>query len=118
MAMIKSMTGFASVSHEDERALVGITVRAVNHRYLDLQLRLPSAVAECEPVLRSLVQARIARGRLEVSVTIQPRLPPVPQVELNAGFVAALQDALHQARSAGLIEGSLRPGDLLRLPHA
>jgi uncharacterized protein (TIGR00255 family) len=116
--MIKSMTGFASVSHEDERALVGVTVRAVNHRYLDLQLRLPSAVAPCEPALRTLVQGRVARGRIEVSVTVQPREAPVPQVQLNAGFLAALQAALQDARGAGLIDGALTPGDLLRLPHA
>ena len=35
------MTGFASLTREDERATVGVTIRAVNHRYLDLQLRLP-----------------------------------------------------------------------------
>ena len=42
--MIKSMTGFASVSHEDESGVIGVTVRAVNHRYLDVQLRLPAAL--------------------------------------------------------------------------
>ena len=39
--MIKSMTGFASVTREDAQATVGVTIRAVNHRYLDLQLRVP-----------------------------------------------------------------------------
>ena len=39
--MIKSMTGFAAVTREDERATVAVTIRALNHRYLDLQLRLP-----------------------------------------------------------------------------
>ena len=43
--MIKSMTGFASVSREDERATVAVTIRALNHRYLDLQVRIPQALA-------------------------------------------------------------------------
>ena len=50
--MIKSMTGFASLTREEPAAAVGVTVRAVNHRFLDLQLRLPSAVADLEPRVR------------------------------------------------------------------
>ena len=42
--MIKSMTGFASLTHEDERATIAVTIRAVNHRFLDLQLRLPAGL--------------------------------------------------------------------------
>ncbi len=116
--MIKSMTGFASVSREGEAGVVGVTVRAVNHRYLDVQIRLPPALNERESPLRALVQRRVARGRIELSVSVQPRQPPAPQVELNAGFLEALQAALAQARAQGLIEGSLGPGDLLRLPQA
>ena len=41
-SMIKSMTGFASVTREDERATIAVTIRALNHRYLDLQLRSPA----------------------------------------------------------------------------
>ena len=44
--MIKSMTGFASLSHEDERATIAVTIRAVNHRFLDIQLRLPQSLGD------------------------------------------------------------------------
>ena len=54
--MIKSMTGFASLTHEDERATIGITVRAVNHRFLDVQLRIPQAYGDLEPRVRALLQ--------------------------------------------------------------
>ena len=116
--MIKSMTGFASLTREDEAAAVGVTVRAVNHRFLDLQLRLPSAVADLEPRVRALVQGRLARGRVEVNVSLQMRQAAAPEVELNAPFVAALAAALQLARDEGVIEGNLTPGDLLRLPQA
>ena len=39
--MIKSMTGFASLTRDDEAATVAVTVRSVNHKFLDLQLRVP-----------------------------------------------------------------------------
>lgn len=116
--MIKSMTGFASLSRDDESAAVGVTVRSVNHRFLDLQLRLPSPLADLEPPVRALVQRRVARGRLEVSVSLQLRQVPSPDVQLNGAFVQALSAALSEARAQGVIEGGLTAGDLLRLPQA
>jgi uncharacterized protein (TIGR00255 family) len=116
--MIKSMTGFASVTREDPVAAVGVTVRSVNHRFLDLQLRLPTAVSDLEPRIRALVQSRIARGRIEANVSIQLRQLPAPEVELNAPFVQALTAALEGARRDGVIDGALTPGDLLRIPQA
>ena len=116
--MMRSMTGFASVTHDDERGSVSVTMRSVNHRFLDLQLRLPPLVADVEPRVRALVQRGLARGRVELQVSVQPRGGPTPVVELNEGFVAALTSAVDAARAAGLVEGPLTPGDLLRLPQA
>jgi uncharacterized protein (TIGR00255 family) len=115
--MIKSMTGFSSLARDDAFGAVGVTIRAVNHRYLDLQLRLPSPLAGLEPRLRAGVQRRLARGRVEVTVSWQPRAS-APDVELNAEFTQALGAALDRARDAGLVQGTLTPGDLLRLPQA
>jgi len=112
------MTGFASLTHEDERATIGVTVRTVNHRFLDLQLRLPGALAEVEARIRSLLQKRIARGRVELTINVQVRTTTSPSVELNEEFAAALSAAIEVARSRGLVSGELSPGDLLRLPQA
>lgn len=116
--MIKSMTGFASVSREDERAAVSVTIRALNGRFLDLQLRLPQSLAGLEADVRALVGKRVARGRVEVSVSVQQRLTPGVEVEFNEDFGRALETALGQARARGLVAGALTPGDLLRLPQA
>jgi uncharacterized protein (TIGR00255 family) len=112
------MTGFASLTHEDTRATIGVTLRSVNHRYLDLQLRLPSSFAELDVRMRAVLQKRLSRGRVELSVSVQPRTPSVPSVELNQEFARALSAALEQARAQGLVEGVMTPGDLLRLPQA
>jgi uncharacterized protein (TIGR00255 family) len=116
--MIKSMTGFASITSEDEHATVAVTIRALNHRYLDLQLRIPQALAAIEAEVRSLVGRRIARGRVELSVSLQLRQPPAVEVEFNETFGNALAAAIDQARDRGLVTGALTPGDLLRLPQA
>jgi uncharacterized protein (TIGR00255 family) len=116
--MIKSMTGFASVTREDERKTVAVTVRSLNHRYLDLQLRLPPSLAAIEADVRAIVAAHVARGRVELSVSLQLRTTPGIDVEFNEEFGRALEAALALARARGLVAGALTPGDLLRLPQA
>jgi len=116
--MIKSMTGFAALTREDERATIAVTIRAVNHRYLDLQLRNPQSLSSVESEIRTLVARYVARGRVELSVSLQLRQTAGVDVEFNEGFAQALELALEQARARGLVSGALTPGDLLRLPQA
>jgi uncharacterized protein (TIGR00255 family) len=116
--MIKSMTGFASVTREDDVASISVTVRAVNHRHLDLQLRIPQSLAAIESDIRALIAAQVARGRVELGISLQLRQPPALEVEFNDVFGRALEAAIDQARNRGLVQGSLTPGDLLRLPQA
>ena len=116
--MIKSMTGFASLTRDDDAATIGVTIRAVNHRFLDLQLRIPSTLAAAETKLRALVQQRVARGRVEVTVSVQQRRAAPLEVELNDAFLQALAAALDRAREQGYVQGTMTPGDLLRFPQA
>jgi uncharacterized protein (TIGR00255 family) len=117
--MIKSMTGFASLTREGQSATVTVTTKGVNHRFLDLQLRMPSALAPLEAKLRALVQQKVSRGRLEVTIAAQPRAAAASvQVQVNEGVIESLSAALERARERGLVSGALTPGDLLRFPQA
>ena len=116
--MIKSMTGFASLTRDDEAATIAVTIRSVNHRHLDLQLRTPPSLAPIEAMLRALVQRSVARGRVELAITVQQRRVPTLEVELNETFLEALDGALGRARDRGYISGAMSPGDLLRFPQA
>jgi uncharacterized protein (TIGR00255 family) len=98
---------------------VTVTVKGVNHRFLDLQLRMPSTLAPIESRLRGIVQQKIARGRVEAAVTIQPRATAAAvQVDVNEAVIESLSAALERARERGLVAGPLTPGDLLRFPQA
>jgi uncharacterized protein (TIGR00255 family) len=116
--MIKSMTGFASLTRDDELATISVSIKAVNHRFLDLQLRIPQSLAIAESRLRSLVQSRVARGRVELSVSVQMRRPQIIEIELNEPFLDALKDALGRAQQKGYIGGQIAATDLLRFPQA
>jgi uncharacterized protein (TIGR00255 family) len=116
--MIKSMTGFASLTRDDEAATIAVTIRAVNHKFLDLQLRIPPPLAAIEGRLRGLVQKHVGRGRVEVTVNVQQRRVPTVEVDLNDTFLEALGGALDRARERGYVAGAMTPGDLLRFPQA
>jgi uncharacterized protein (TIGR00255 family) len=116
--MITSMTGFASATHEAESATTSVTVKSVNHRFLDVQLRVPATLAAAETALRSQVQQRLARGRVEVTIAVQTRRVTTPMVELDEAFASRIGAAIARAREIGVVSGTLQPGDLLRFPQA
>ena len=116
--MIKSMTGFASLTRDDEAATITVTIKSVNHRFLDLQLRVPPSLNTMESRVRALAQEHVARGRVEIGVSVQQRRVPSLEVELNEPFLDALSGALDRARERGHIAGTMAPGDLLRFPQA
>ncbi len=117
--MIKSMTGFASLTRDEVSATISVTIRAVNHRFLDVQLRSPSSLSAIESRLRALVQQHVARGRVEVAISVQSRLgQPLVDVTVNDTVIEGLSSALERARERGLIVGGLTAGDLLRFPQA
>ncbi len=115
--MIRSMTGFAAVTHEAGPLTVSVTLRSVNHRHFDLQCRVPASLQASESALRARIQQTVARGRVECAITCQARQAPTPVVEMNEALLLALDAALADVRARGLVAGTLTPGDLLRLPN-
>ncbi|HWK09491.1 MAG TPA: YicC/YloC family endoribonuclease [Vicinamibacterales bacterium] len=112
------MTGFASVTVDDPAAAIAVTIRGVNHRFLDVQLRVPAALGAIEGRLRALVQQKIARGRIDLSISLQSRRQAVVDVEVNEQVIEALTTALERLRERGLIQSTPTAGDLLRFPQA
>ncbi|MGE0393379.1 MAG: YicC/YloC family endoribonuclease [Vicinamibacterales bacterium] len=111
------MTGFASATAECPSAAVAVTVRSVNHRFLDLQVRVPSAYVDLEGKLRAQVQQRLTRGRVELIVSVQARQAQAPAVRVDEALVGALASAVDRLRAAGYVQGALAPGDVLRIPQ-
>jgi uncharacterized protein (TIGR00255 family) len=69
--MIRSMTAFATAERSFEGALLGGELRAVNHRFLELGLRLPEELRALEPALRERVAARVSRGKLDLVLRLR-----------------------------------------------
>src|ERR1700731_4989555 len=65
---LKSMTGYAQARAVENGWSLRISVRAVNHRFLDLRLRVPEGFEPIEPRIRQLVRERVRRGHLDVTL--------------------------------------------------
>jgi uncharacterized protein (TIGR00255 family) len=70
--MIRSMTGFGRTELAGETVAITVEARSVNHRHLDIGLRLPNAWSSLEGDVRRIVQGRVERGRVDVSVQVSP----------------------------------------------
>ena len=115
---MRSMTGYGEASGENARHGVTVSLRAVNHRFLDLQLRLGEDLRGSEAALRDLIAREVARGRLEARVEVRSVAERKATVQVHMGVIREAHTAIHQLVEAGLVERGLAAGDLLRLPEA
>src|SRR6185369_10065227 len=114
--MIHSMTGFASTTRELASAALNVELRSVNHRYLDLQFRLPEDLRALEPGLRELIVARIQRGKVECRVGLNALPAAQKSFELNLEVMKQLRALSEKLRLAWPSVPGLTAADILRWP--
>jgi uncharacterized protein (TIGR00255 family) len=112
------MTGYATAQSttEDGQAFT-LTMKSVNHRFLDLNLRLPGDCDALEVALRRLTKERVRRGHVDVTVHVDRRARDQAQtVQLNHELLAAHLQVFHEA--AKLHHFNVEPdlNELLRMP--
>jgi uncharacterized protein (TIGR00255 family) len=101
---IRSMTGFAQVkSQADEGTSFTLSLKSVNHRFLDPQLRLPIEMDELEMKVRRVLKERLARGHVEVTLAVERRGGQGYEFnrELVGGYIEAFRKAAGEFGAAG-----------------
>jgi uncharacterized protein (TIGR00255 family) len=121
--MILSMTGYAAASAELDNGSLTLDLRAVNHRYLDIQLRMPDELRGFEGTLREAITAQLQRGKVECRINLAVRSAQ-GGATLNRGLLQQLaawneeiQSALPDARSLSVAD-VLRWNGVLETPAA
>ena len=109
---VYSMTGFATMAGEG----FTLTAKSVNHRFLDLQVRVPSGCEEIEAVLRGIVRSRVKRGHVEVTLDVERSASSVVTVRRNDALLAALIEAHREAEEVHGLLGDPDLNVLLRVP--
>jgi len=112
--MIYSMTGFAVAAAELETGSLALELRSVNHRYLDLQLRIPDELRMQEPFLREAIAAQVKRGKVECRINLSLRPSAQEPARLNPGLVQQLALWSAQVREVLPHANELAVVDVLR----
>lgn len=115
---MQSMTGYGSVDQETGALRVSVRLRSVNHRLLDLVLRMPEEIRALEIEMRERIGRRFQRGRIELRMDIEDRRHHPVEVNVNKAWIAALLQASQELEASELDLEKLRLGDLLRIPDA
>lgn len=113
---MKSMTGFGQADGENGECRVTVSVRSVNHRFLDLAIRVAEEHRDLEPELRKLLDGRLSRGRIDLRVSLDRLGEDEARVSLDETVVAGLMQAARELEAMGLAPTALTASDLLRLP--
>jgi uncharacterized protein (TIGR00255 family) len=111
--MILSMTGYATASAELDNGSLTLELRAVNHRYLDLQLRMPDELRSFEGELRAAITTQLQRGKVECRINYAARSAPIGAA-LNRGLLQRLAIWNKEVQSILPYARSLSVADVLR----
>ncbi|HEX3572164.1 MAG TPA: YicC/YloC family endoribonuclease [Acidobacteriaceae bacterium] len=115
---VYSMTGYATAQSATEDGLAfTLTLKSVNHRFLDLNLRLPSDCDAVELLLRRLMKENVKRGHVDVTLYVERRAKEQAQaVQVNNDLLASLVKAFHDAAKAHHFNAEPDLHELLKLP--
>ncbi|MDH4081968.1 MAG: YicC family protein [Nitrospira sp.] len=108
--MIKSMTGFGRQQATWSDGTVTVEVRSVNHRFLEMSIRLPKTMTGLEEVFKKSIQQHCARGRVELTVMLQGSRGNVRSLQLDAGLAKQYHDALRSLQRSLKLKGSIDIG--------
>lgn len=114
--MIRSMTGYGLGSFESERYSLKVEIKAVNHRFFEVKIRVPSGFRSFEKELASLLKGRIARGTVTVNVSFVDRGAVETRIAVNEVLAGALADAAAKLSARFGIE-PISTRDLIGFPE-
>jgi len=121
--MANSMTGYGRARIERDGREMLVELKSVNHRFLDVSMRLPRPVSFLEESIRTALSAKLARGHVDVFLTYRNTRPDAKVVTLDSALLGAYAAAAEQARVlTGLnsvpLESLLRYSDVLTVVEA
>ncbi len=114
--MIKSMTAFSRQESKTRWGVLGWEIRTVNHRFCDINLRLPEDLRGLEPVMRERVAKRIRRGKVDCTLKFQPVTSADNLIALNEDLVRSLLQANRQIEAMMENPAPARSIDILKWP--
>lgn len=115
--MLRSMTGYATATTRENSTAVTVTLKSVNHRFLDLNLKIPAELDSLESRIKQAIRGKLSRGHVDVSVSLERE--GAVEVHFDRGLVRGYLDAFHRLQEDfGLTQGPDLGALLLKIPGA
>ncbi len=114
--MIRSMTGFARRERHGPWGTLACELRTVNHRYLEVALRLPDELRALEGDARQAIAAALRRGKIDANLHLKPAAGTAQQLDINREVLDQLLAKAHEVSSQARSTVPLNPIDILRWP--
>ncbi len=115
--MIKSMTGFGRCEMSDESHRVTVEMKSVNHRYLDITIKMPKKLNTFESAIRSLLKTYIQRGKVDVYITYEDMSERQAALKYNEGLAAEYVGQMRKIAEAFSLPLGLDAAGLSRFPE-
>ena len=114
--MIRSMTAFARQEISEPWGQLTLELRSVNHRYLDISLRLPEELRVLETRIREAIAQGLSRGKVDVNMRYQPEQQLSDEITLNGPLLEQLAAATHRVETYFTQTRPLSPLEVMRWP--
>ena len=115
--MLKSMTGFGRYESTTEEYKICVEMKAVNHRYLDLGIKMPRRFNAFESALRNLLKDKIQRGKVDMYITFEDYSAQAASLKFNAALAAEYMQAFQEMADRFGIANDVTTSILGRCPE-
>ncbi len=115
--MIKSMTGFGRSEEADEKRKFTVEIKSVNHRYLDISMKMPRRLNCFESNIRSLLKEYMERGKVDLYITYEEHSADSFSLHYNEALAAEYLKYLNQMAETFQLDNDIRTSTLSRYPE-
>lgn len=115
--MIKSMTGFGRAEVIDEERKVTVEMKSVNHRYLDINIRMPKKLSSFEASIRAVLKEYLQRGKVDLFIAYEDYTQSRVSVKYNREIAGQYLEYLQQMSEEFHLENDIRTSRLLSCPE-
>lgn len=113
--MIRSMTGYGKGESENQLYKLKIELKSVNHRYLDINIKLPRYLIYLEESIKKLIKERLQRGKVDVFVNFEFAEASAVDVKVDISLARSFKSALEELKSELEIDDSIRLNNILSI---
>lgn len=114
--MIRSMTGYGKQNLSVEGREYQIEIKSVNHRYLDINVKIPKAISYLEETIKKEISNKIKRGKIDVFVSFENNSEEGRKIEINKQLTKLYIEQLKELAQEEKIESNIEVMDIAKIP--